>query len=108
MVDLGDWNERLAPLFADERYQKIRKFLIEEYRNYVVYPNMYDFYNCFRYTSFEILKVVLLGQDPTITKGRRTGFVFPYKTGFPTRPLWKIFLKNCNQILAYKNRKTEI
>ena len=31
MVDLGDWNERLAPLFADERYLKIRAFLKEEY-----------------------------------------------------------------------------
>ena len=42
MIDLGDWNERLAPLFADERYQKIRRFLIDEYNNYVVYPDKYD------------------------------------------------------------------
>ena len=52
MIDLGDWNERLTPLFQDERYLKIRKFLIEEYRNYVVYPDMYDLYNCFKYTPF--------------------------------------------------------
>ena len=38
MIDLGDWNEKLAPVFHDERYLKIRQFLIEEYRNYVVYP----------------------------------------------------------------------
>ena len=42
MIDLGDWNERLAPLFADERYLKIRRFLKEEYSNYTVYPDMYD------------------------------------------------------------------
>ena len=30
MVDLGDWNERLAPLFADERYLKIRQFFIRK------------------------------------------------------------------------------
>ena len=40
MVDLGDWNELLAPLFKDERYQQIRKFLFDEYNNHVVYPDM--------------------------------------------------------------------
>ena len=45
MVDLGDWNELLAPLFADERYLKIRKFLIDEYNHYTVYPDMYDLFN---------------------------------------------------------------
>ena len=29
MIDLGDWKEPLAPLFEDERYKKIRAFLIE-------------------------------------------------------------------------------
>ena len=64
MVDLGDWNELLAPLFKDERYVQIRKFLFEEYNNYTVYPDMYDLYNCFRYTPFKDVKAVLLGQDP--------------------------------------------
>ena len=64
MIDLGSWNERLAPLFADERYKKIRSFLIEEYKTHTVYPDMYDLYNCFRFTPFENVKVVLLGQDP--------------------------------------------
>ena len=32
MIDLGDWKEPLAPLFADERYKKIRGLVMEEYR----------------------------------------------------------------------------
>ena len=64
MIDLGDWNTRLQPLFDDENYKKIRSFLIEEYKNHVIYPDMYDIYNCFRYTPFEKLRVVILGQDP--------------------------------------------
>ena len=31
---------------------------IEEYDNYTVYPDMYDLYNCFRFTPFENVKVV--------------------------------------------------
>ena len=86
MVDLGDWNERLAPLFADERYLKIRTFLLEEYRNHVVYPNPYDLYNCFRYTSFENLKVVLLGQDPYHNEGQAHGLCFSVQEGVRKPP----------------------
>ena len=86
MINLGDWNERLAPLFSDERYLKIRKFLIEEYRNYTVYPDMYDLYNCFRYTQFSDLKVVLLGQDPYHNVGQAHGLCFSVQEGVPTPP----------------------
>ena len=87
MVDLGDWNELLAPLFKDERYQQIRKFLFDEYNNHVVYPDMYDLFNCFRYTSFAEVKV---GRTPITTQDRRTGYVFPYRTALKNRPLSKI------------------
>ena len=86
MVDLGDWNERLAPLFADERYLNIRKFLIEEYRNHVVYPDMYDLYNCFKHTPFKDLRVVLLGQDPYHNVGQAHGLCFSVQEGIPNPP----------------------
>ena len=86
MIDLGDWNERLTPLFADERYLKIRKFLIEEYKNHTVYPDMYDLYNCFRYTQFSNLKVVLLGQDPYHNVGQAHGLCFSVQDGIPKPP----------------------
>ena len=86
MIDLGDWNEVLAPLFADERYQKIRRFLIDEYQNHTVYPDMYDLYNCFRFTSFENLKVVLLGQDPYHGPKQAHGLCFSVQDGVPNPP----------------------
>ena len=52
MIVLGDGKEPLAPLFADERYKKIREFLKSEYSAHVVYPDMNDIFNCFRYTLF--------------------------------------------------------
>ncbi len=79
MISLGDWDEILAPLFADERYQKIRSFLKREYTTHTVYPDMYDLYNCFRYTQFASLKVVLLGQDPYHNEGQAHGLCFSVK-----------------------------
>ena len=75
MVDLGDWNEILAPLFQSEEYKKIRRFLIDEYNNHTVYPDMYDLYNCFRYTPFSSLRVVLLGQDPYHNEGQALSLI---------------------------------
>lgn len=86
MVDLGDWNELLAPLFKDERYLKIRQFLIDEYRHRVIYPDMYDLYNCFRYTQFRDLKAVLLGQDPYHNEGQAHGLCFSVRDGVEKPP----------------------
>ena len=86
MVDLGDWNEPLAPLFEDEKYKKIRAFLIDEYRNRVIYPDMRDLYNCFRFTSFKDLRVVLLGQDPYHNVGQAHGLCFSVQDGIAFPP----------------------
>lgn len=86
MVDLGDWNGLLAPLFKDERYLGIRKFLIDEYNHHIVYPDMYDLYNCFRYTPFSEVKVVLLGQDPYHNEGQAHGLCFSVQDGVEKPP----------------------
>ena len=101
MIDLGDWKEPLAPLFADERYKKIRAFLIEEYRNHVVYPNMYDIYNCFRYTPFANVKAVLLGQDPYHNEGQAHGLCFSVQDGVPKPPSLENMFKELHDDLGY-------
>ena len=99
MVDLGDWNERLAPLFSDEKYLQIRRFLIDEYRSHVVYPDMYDLYNCFKYTPFKDLRVVLLGQDPYHNVGQAHGLCFSVQEGIKNPPsLDNIFKELKNDI----------
>jgi uracil-DNA glycosylase len=87
MIPLGGgWDELLAPLFADERYQKIRQFLKDEYSHYTVYPDMYDLYNCFRYTTLDSLKVVLLGQDPYHEPNQAHGLCFSVQDGVKLPP----------------------
>ena len=105
MVDLGDWNERLAPLFANEKYLNIRKFLIEEYRNHVVYPNMYDLYNCFKYTPFKDLRVVLLGQDPYHNVGQAHGLCFSVQEGIQKPPSLENIFKELKSDLGYEAPK---
>ena len=82
----GGWDELLAPLFADERYQKIRTFLKQEYSTKTVYPDMYDLYNCFRMTPVNQIKCVILGQDPYHEPGQAHGLCFSVKPGVPLPP----------------------
>ena len=87
MIKLGGgWDEALAPLFADERYKKIREFLKREYACHTVYPDMYDIYNCFRYTPLANVKAVLLGQDPYHNEGQAHGLCFSVQDGIPQPP----------------------
>lgn len=82
----GGWDEILAPLFSDERYLKIREFLKQEYSQHVVYPDMYDLYNCFRYTPLKNLKAVILGQDPYHEPNQAHGLCFSVKSGVALPP----------------------
>ena len=105
MIDLGEWNERLAPLFNDEKYKKIRAFLIEEYQNHVVYPNMHDLYNCFKYTSFSNLKAVILGQDPYHNVGQAHGLCFSVQDGVPNPPSLENIFKDLQSDLGVQKPK---
>lgn len=82
----GGWDELLSPLFSDERYQKIREFLKFEYSHHIVYPDMYDLYNCFRYTPLENVKAVILGQDPYHEPNQAHGLCFSVKKGVKLPP----------------------
>ncbi len=82
----GGWDAVLAPLFADPQYQAIRRFLLEEYKTQTVYPDMYDLYNCFRFTPFDEVKAVILGQDPYHEEGQAHGLCFSVPEGIPQPP----------------------
>lgn len=106
MVDLGDWNERLSPLFQDERYLQIRQFLISEYREHTVYPDMYDLYNCFKFTPFEKVKVVLLGQDPYHNEGQAHGLCFSVQKGIQNPPSLENIFKELQSDVGCARPKT--
>ena len=82
----GGWDEVLSPLFNDERYLKIREFLKYEYSHHVIYPDMYDLYNCFRFTPLSEVRAVILGQDPYHEPNQAHGLCFSVKKGVKIPP----------------------
>ena len=103
MIKLGGgWDELLAPLFADERYKKIREFLKAEYSTHVVYPDMYDLYNCFRFTPIGNLKAVILGQDPYHEPNQAHGLCFSVREGVALPPSLQNIYKEIEDDLGIK------
>ena len=87
MVHIGnDWDTILAPEFASESYQKLRQFLIQEYRTKRIYPDMYDIFNALKYTPYQDVKCVILGQDPYHGEGQAHGLSFSVRKGIQPPP----------------------
>lgn len=87
MVNIGNsWDELLKDNFQTESYLNLRKFLAEEYRTHTVYPDMHDIFNALKFTAYEDVKVVILGQDPYHNPGQAHGMCFSVKPGVEAPP----------------------
>ncbi|MBR6798528.1 MAG: uracil-DNA glycosylase [Firmicutes bacterium] len=87
MVNLeNSWDKVLEGEFDKEYYQKLRQFLIGEYRSRAVYPDMYSIFNALKYTAYEDVKAVILGQDPYHQPGQAHGLCFSVKKGIQIPP----------------------
>lgn len=87
MVDIGNsWDELLQDEFKKDYYLKLRQFLINEYKTMRIYPSMYDIFNSLKYTDYNDVKVVILGQDPYHGEGQAHGLAFSVKEGINPPP----------------------
>lgn len=87
MVDTGNsWNEILKDEFKKDYYLKLRDFLKYEYSHYRIYPKMENIFNFLRYTAYENVKVVIIGQDPYHGAGQAHGLCFSVQKGTKAPP----------------------
>ena len=72
----ADW----IPYFQKESQQEYYKALTvkvkEEYQRNLVFPPKDQVFNAFQYTSYEAVKVVIIGQDPYHNVGQAHGLCF--------------------------------
>ncbi|WP_304942597.1 uracil-DNA glycosylase [Vallitalea guaymasensis] len=98
----NDWQELLNDEFDKEYYKKLRHQLKNEYSNYTIYPDMYDIFNALHYTSYEDVKVVILGQDPYHGPNQAHGLSFSVKKGVRIPPSLVNIYKELNNDLGCK------
>ena len=70
----------------------------------VIYPNSADIYNAFMKTSYDDVKVVILGQDPYHEEGQANGLAFSVNNGVKMPPSLKNVFKELQDDVGGKLR----
>ena len=87
MVSLeNEWDSLLKDEFEKDYYKNLRKFLITEYKTQTIYPNMYNIFNALKYTSYNDVKAVIIGQDPYHGPNQAHGLSFSVQKGVAVPP----------------------
>jgi len=87
MVTLNNkWDELLKDEFQKDYYLKLREFLIEEYRTKTIYPDKNNIFTALKLTSYEEVKVVIIGQDPYHGPNQAHGLAFSVQPKVQTPP----------------------
>jgi uracil-DNA glycosylase len=101
MVHIGNgWDDILKDEFQKDYYLKLREFLKSEYSRYAVYPEMNNIFNAFRYTDYNDVKAVIIGQDPYHGEGQAHGLAFSVQEGVEVPPSLKNIFKELHDDLG--------
>ncbi len=72
----NNWDTILEKEFEKDYFKELMEFVSQEYKNKTIYPKQNDIFNAFRYTDFDNVKVVILGQDPYHGPNQAEGLSF--------------------------------
>ncbi|HHU59378.1 TPA: uracil-DNA glycosylase [bacterium] len=90
------WKEFFKEETKKEYFLNLESFLSKEYQNNKVYPSRENLFNCFRLTSLEDVKVVILGQDPYHQPSQAHGLAFSVQRGVKIPPSLRNIFKEIN------------
>jgi uracil-DNA glycosylase len=80
------WHEHIDEEFSKPYFHKLAQFVDEERQHYTVFPPEEDVFNAFRYTPYERVNVLLLGQDPYHDDNQAHGLCFSVRPGIKPPP----------------------
>ncbi len=98
------WKQQLGGEFEKPYMQDLRAFLRNEYQQgKVIYPKKTEYFEAFRQTPFDEVKVVILGQDPYHGPGQAHGLCFSVRPGVKAPPSLVNIYKELKQDLGIQN-----
>ena len=98
------WDVILKKDFEADYFKKLGVFVKNEYKHKIIYPEYKDIFNALRYTDYDEVKVVILGQDPYHGEKEAHGLSFSVKEGVAMPPsLRNIFTELYNDVGVKRN-----
>lgn len=102
------WDEVLEQEFKKDYFKKLGVFVKNEYSKKIIYPEYKNIFNALRYTDYDDVKVVILGQDPYHGENEAHGLSFSVRKGVPMPPSLRNIFKELDSDLGIKRIDTDL
>ena len=99
----SSWKKALKEEFTKPYFKELATFVREEYKKGTVYPPAKFVFRAFDLTSFDKVKVVILGQDPYHGPGQAHGLCFSVPEGISAPPSLQNIYKEIESDLGLRH-----
>ena len=102
------WDKVLEEEFKSDYFKKLGVFVKSEYKEKTIYPEYERIFDAFRYTDYDNVKVVILGQDPYHGEGEAHGLSFSVREGIKMPPSLRNIFKELESDVGVKRTQTDL
>ena len=103
-----NWDIILKDELNKEYFKKLGIFVKNEYKNKICYPQYKDIFNALRYTDYDEVKVVILGQDPYHGENEAHGLSFSVRDDIRRPPSLNNIFKELESDLGIKKTNNDL
>lgn len=96
----NDWDLVLKDIWESDKFKKLFNKVLSEYDKKEIYPKKEDIFNALKLTSYEDVKVVIVGQDPYHGENQAHGLSFSVCDGVRVPPSLKNIYKELENDLG--------
>lgn len=90
MLQIGNsWDEKLKVIWESTGFQNFMQMIDHEYLMNTIFPPRGCIFNALKYTPYENVKVIIMGQDPYHGEGEAHGLSFSVQKGVKVPPSLK-------------------
>lgn len=102
------WDVILKDEFQKEYFKDLGIFVKSEYSKKTIYPEYANIFNALRYTDYDQVKVVILGQDPYHGEHEAHGLSFSVLEGVSMPPSLRNIFKELEDDIGIKRTRTDL
>ena len=102
------WDLILKEEFNKEYFKKLGIFIKNEYKTKTIFPPYENIFDALRFTDYDEVKVVILGQDPYHGLGEAHGLSFSVKENVKMPPSLQNIFKELYSDLGIKRTKSDL
>lgn len=102
------WDKILEEEFKKDYFKELGIFVKNEYKNKTIFPPYENIFDALRFTDYDDVKVVVLGQDPYHGLGEAHGLSFSVRENVKMPPSLQNIFKELYSDIGIKRTKSDL